>query len=244
MALGIIGDEVLKGEVEDRNTSYFIKQFGDMGVEVFCAMILPDEIEVISEFIRFVRSRVDFLILTGGIGPTPDDVTREAVSVALGRKLILHPGAEEALKGYYGNRLNEARLKMAMLPEGSTLIDNPMSGAPGFMVENILVFPGIPALIEEMFPKVQFLFRCASVRKGIIFLDSGESAFSELMGEIMRDFPSLSVGSYPSWERGYRVRVVIRGTDGEEVKRCVEEFVRRCEEIGINVKGTEYENID
>ncbi|RMG59661.1 MAG: competence/damage-inducible protein A [Deltaproteobacteria bacterium] len=241
VALGIIGDEVLKGEVEDKNTSFFIKRFREIGVDVLCVMILPDRIDMISDFVRTMRERVDFVILTGGIGPTPDDITRDAVAKALGRELILHPGAEKKLREFYGDRLTDSRLNMAMLPDGASLIENPVSGAPGFMVENILVFPGIPSLIEEMFPQVRPLFRGTSFHKGIVYMESGESSYSDIMERLMKEFPSLSIGSYPSLEGGYRVRLVVRGQDGEEVRRCVEKFVTLCRERGLTVKETVYE---
>lgn len=241
ISLCVIGDEVLKGEVSDENTRFFIREFNNMGVEVAMAAVIPDEVEVISNFIKRAVDEVDYVVITGGIGPTPDDVTREAVAMALGVPLVIDLAARETLESYYGQRIHEARLKMAMVPENSTLIPNPMSAAPGFITGKVIVFPGIPELIEIMFPFVKQFFRKVPVRKGTVFLSAGESTYSDIMSELMGEYKDLSVGSYPSIKKGYRARVVIRGNDIERVKKWVEDFEDKLGKRRIDVEKKMFE---
>lgn len=236
IALFIIGDEVLKGEVLDQNTLFFIEEFNKIGVEIAMATILPDNVLVITKFIRAVLDDVDYVIMTGGIGPTPDDVTREAVAKALGVSLITDPEAKRALENYYGEGLYKARLKMAEVPEGSMLIPNPISAAPGFISGKVMVFPGIPRLIENMFPFVKKYFRMVTVRKGIIYLSAGESTYSDIMKDLMEKYADLSIGSYPTVESGYIARVVIRGNDIESVKNFITDFEDKLGERNIDVQ--------
>lgn len=241
VAVLVIGDEVLKGEVPDRNTLFFIEEFDRMGVEILMAAVLPDKVSVIVKFIRTVIDDVDYVIITGGIGPTPDDVTREGVSEALGVSLVTDPTAKNILEDYYGRALEGARLKMAEVPEGSILIPNPVSAAPGFIKDKVMVFPGIPQLIEKMFPFVKTFFKQSDVRRGFIYLKAGESAYSDIMKEVMHDYRELSVGSYPTIESGYKARVVIRGTDMERIKECVTDFEKRLSERRIDVQKKMFE---
>lgn len=236
IALLIVADEVLKGEVPDRNTLFFIDEFNRMGVEILLTATLPDDVDVIAKFIRNVIDDVDYVILTGGIGPTPDDVTREAVALALGIDLVTDPMAKNTLEAYYGVELHEARLKMATFPEGSTLIPNPISAAPGFISGKVMVFPGIPRLIELMFPSVKKYFKTSEVKRGEIYLQAGESSYSDIMKEVMEEYKELSVGSYPTFESGYKARVVIRGKDFDRIQKCVTDFEKRLRERSIDVQ--------
>lgn len=241
VAIFIIGDEVLLGEVKDRNTGFFLDQFNEMGVSVFMTAILPDRIDVISRYINAVYHDVDYVILTGGIGPTPDDVTRESVATALGVPLVENPVARKCLEGFYGDSMNMARLKMATVPQGAMLIDNPVSKAPGFIAGKVMVFPGIPGLIGEMFPQIKKYFQKNDLKRGIIYLRSGESTISDILSGLIEKFSALSIGSYPSFESNYRVRVVIRGREGSLVRRCVDEFLSMGEKEGIDIIGTSFE---
>ncbi len=237
----MIGDEVLKGEVEDKNTSFFIEEFKDFGVSVHIASILPDSIEVISSMIRAFLDEVDYVILTGGIGPTPDDVTREAVAQALGVPLVTDLHAKRLLGDFYGDETNEIRMKMAVVPVGSELIPNPVSVAPGFVAGKVIVFPGIPELIRKMYPFVKQYFKRVQVTKGILYLKKGESSFSDIMEELMENYPTLSIGSYPTFAPGYRVRIVVRGYDVETVTRCVADFEESLGNREIEVIKKEFE---
>jgi molybdenum cofactor synthesis domain-containing protein len=241
VALFVIGEEVLRGEVEDKNTPYFIRELHDLGVTISIACILPDSIHVISQLIAAFLDDVDYLILTGGIGPTPDDVTREAVAFALGLPLVTDLYAKRVLEDFYGDDISEARMKMAIVPVGSELIPNPVSSAPGFLCGKVMVFPGIPELIEKMFPMARKFFKKVSITRGIFYLKSGESTFSDIMEGLMDKYGDLSIGSYPSFAPGYRVRIVVRGTEVEKVTRCIMDFEQELLERGIEIIKKEYE---
>lgn len=241
IALFVIADEVLKDEVLDLNTRFFIEELNKIGVEILIAAVLPDNVPSITKFIKAVIDEVDYVILTGGIGPTPDDVTREAVSEALGISLITDPDAERILEEYYGGKLHGERLRMARVPEGSLLIPNPISGAPGFVNGKVMVFPGIPSMVKTMFPFVKKYFKDVAVRRAVFYLKAGESSYSDIMREVVQKYSSLSVGSYPTVECGYKARIVIRGKDLDAIKECVNHFENRLSERNIDVQEKFFE---
>ncbi|MCL5885095.1 MAG: competence/damage-inducible protein A [Deltaproteobacteria bacterium] len=146
----ILGDEVLKAEIREANLAFLLPLLNEWGAEVALCAILPDDIDVVVRHLRAYLKEVDLLVLTGGIGPTPDDITREAVARVAGVPLAVHPGAKALLSEYYKDRMNEYRMLMAQVPEGASLIPNPVSAAPGFCIAGMAAFPGIPRLLHEM----------------------------------------------------------------------------------------------
>jgi molybdopterin-biosynthesis enzyme MoeA-like protein len=158
-------------------------------------------------------AEVDLLILTGGIGPTPDDITREAVAIVAGMPLVVHSEAKACLETYYGDRMNGNRMVMAKVPEGAVLIPNPVSGAPGFLVSRMAVFPGIPRLLQEMFVWIKPF----------------------VMRETIADFPGVSIGSYPLLEGEYRVRIVFRSEDFPRAAASADFFTERMRAAGMEI---------
>ena len=146
----VLGDEVLNGEIRDSNIAFLLPLLNDWGAEVVLCAILPDDVVAVARHLMVYRKEAELLILTGGIGPTPDDITREAVARAAGVPLVVHPEARALLERYYGDRINENRILMAQVPEGAELIPNPVSVAPGFHIAGMAAFPGIPRLLREM----------------------------------------------------------------------------------------------
>ncbi len=141
----ILGDEVLKGEIREANLAYMLPLLAEWGAETALCAILPDDIPVVVRHLRRFREEVDLLVLTGGIGPTPDDITRDAVAEVAGVPLIVHPEAKAALEARpYKGANPEYRMLMAQVPQGATLIPNPLSPAPGFFIDRMAVFPGVP----------------------------------------------------------------------------------------------------
>ena len=150
----VIGDEILSGRTRDSNSHYLARRLAEIGVEVERIVVLPDRRDCIVDFLREWAERCDYLFTSGGIGPTHDDITREMVAEATGRRLVMHGEAEGILRDHYGSEMTEARLSMALLPEGAELIYNPITAAPGCIVENIFVLPGIPEILEVMFESI------------------------------------------------------------------------------------------
>lgn len=229
----VLGDEILKAEIAEANIAYLLPVLNDWGAEVpFCA-ILPDDVEVVVRHLRFYLGEADLLVLTGGIGPTPDDITREAVARAAGVPLVVHPEAKAALKAYYGDRMNSARLLMATVPLGAALIPNPVSAAPGFCVGRMAAFPGIPRLLREMFGWLKPLVAGERRARITLYGKAPESAYAAIMAAVMREFPDVQVGSYPILKGEYAVRVVFRGKDRARAEACADRFATLLAAAGI-----------
>ena len=247
----ILGDEVLKAEVREANLAYILPLLNEWGAEVALCAILPDDVPVVVRHLRAALDEVDLLVLTGGIGPTPDDITREAVARVAGVPLVVHPEAKALLTTYYNKWLNDsrmndprtkdARMLMAQVPEGATLIPNPVSAAPGFYIGRMAAFPGIPRLLQEMFEWIRPLVEGRRKSRVTLFSKAPESAFAGIMREAMDTFPAVSVGSYPMLDGEYRVRVVFRSDDFPLAAACADFFAGKIEESGWNVSRREEE---
>src|SRR6476660_855208 len=152
-ALLIIGDEILSGRTQDKNVAQIASWLNEQGIRLGEVRIVPDDLEKIGEAVNALRSRHDYLFTTGGIGPTHDDITVDAIAAAFGVPVIVHPEARAILEDYYRDRpggLNEARLRMARTPEGAELIANPYSGAPGVKMGNVYIMAGVPNIAASM----------------------------------------------------------------------------------------------
>jgi len=221
-AMLVIGDEILSGRTRDSNMHHLAGELARRGIDLREVRIVADDHFAIVEALNALRAVWDQVFTSGGIGPTHDDITADAVAAAFGVRIEVNAQARAILAARYesmGTEFNEARLRMARMPEGATLIENPVSGAPGFSIGNVHVMAGVPAVFEAM---------AASVLSGII---GGVSLLSQALiilrpeGEIAgplstlaRDFPDLAMGSYPFVRNGvFGAQVVIRGTDGARV---------------------------
>jgi molybdenum cofactor synthesis domain-containing protein len=232
----ILGDEVLKGEIREANLAYMLPLLAEWGAETALCAILPDDVPVVARHLRRLREEVDLLVLTGGIGPTPDDITRDAVAEVAGVPLIVHPEAKAALeaRSYKGSN-PEYRMLMAQVPEGATLIPNPLSPAPGFFIDRMAVFPGVPAMLQAMFGWVKPLVSGRRKSRVTLYAMAPESAYAGIMKETMTAFPEIGIGSYPMSDGEYRVRVVFRGEPFERTDACAAFFTTLLSEIGYEV---------
>jgi molybdenum cofactor synthesis domain-containing protein len=217
----IIGNEILSGRTVDANLSYIATSLGEIGVRMAEARIVPDDEAAIVEAVNACRARHSYVFTTGGIGPTHDDITAQSIAKAFGRRFERNREAERRLLAYYPpERVNEARMSMADMPEGAALIDNPISVAPGFRIENVHVLPGVPqimqAMLDGLLPSLRGGARVLS-RAITVFAPEGDVAASGL-GEIQARFPALEIGSYPFWRpEGPGTTVVFRGTDQGQI---------------------------
>ncbi len=231
----ILGDEVLKAETREANIAYMLPLLNEWGADVaFCA-ILPDEVSTVVRHLRRYLEEADLLVLTGGIGPTPDDITREAVAAAAGVPLVVHAGAKDALETYYGSRMDENRMVMAQVPEGAVLIPNPVSAAPGFFVARMAVFPGIPRLLHEMFGWLRPLVEGKREGRVTLFSRAPESAYAGIMRETKAAFPEVRIGSYPLLDSEYRVRVVFRAKEISRASACANSFAEKMKAAGMEI---------
>jgi len=220
-AVIIIGDEILSGQVYDRNTYFLASKLQNLGTDLKIIVTIPDDIATIAEWVSSFRQKYDFVITSGGIGPTPDDKTREGIAKGVGLNLELNKEAKKELDLYYKGKINEKRLLMAYMPEGAAIIKNPETGAPAFKIENIYVFPGVPILLEKLFEIVKEEFRSVPIYKESFITNIGESFFAHLMDEIPLKFKEVSVGSYPKIEKKpYCAELVLKSRNKEELEKA------------------------
>ena len=217
-AIVVIGNEILNGSTQDTNSHWLVTRLNDLGMEVGRILVIPDVMDTIVHEVGSLAREYEFVITTGGIGPTPDDLTREAVARAAGRKLVLNQEAAEMIRASHGWKATETQLTMAELPEGCRLIGNPHTGAPGFIVDNVYVFPGIPKLLHTMFDLVAEDFRRGSFFQETIRVMVGESKFAHVLREAGERFPEVEIGSYPKYEDIAWVEVRVRCRNEEMVK--------------------------
>jgi molybdopterin-biosynthesis enzyme MoeA-like protein len=213
-----------------------IPLLAEWGAETALCAILPDDIPVVVRHLRRFREEVDLLVLTGGIGPTPDDITRDAVAEVAGVPLIVHPEAKAALEArpYKGSN-PEYRMLMALVPQGATLIPNPLSPAPGFFIDRMAIFPGVPRMLQAMFEWVKPMVSGRRRSRVTFFSMAPESSYAGIMKEAMTAFPEIGIGSYPMSEGEYRVRVVFRGERFERTDACAAHFAKYLSEIGYEI---------
>lgn len=221
-ALIIVGDEILSGEVQDRNTPFLTRRMWELGILVRRIVVVSDRLEEIAGEIRHQIDSSDFIVLTGGLGPTHDDVTRQAVAVALDLPLEVHPDARDLLAADYGGRPTAAEERMAELPRGSTLLQGRQQLAFAFRVGNVLAFPGVPDLLQDVFESAADQLRCDPFCKETIWVRGKEGDFSETLAEIQARHTGVGIGSYPVFLDGrYRCKLVLRAREPEELASAV-----------------------
>ena len=213
-----IGNEILSGDVPNTNASWLAKRLAPLGVAVRMTAALPDEIEPVAEFVRSEAQRVDLLFVTGGLGGTPDDLTREAIAAAFGVPQEEVPDLAADLRARF-TRDPEYAARWARLPRGSRPLDNPLGGAPGFAIENVYVLPGLPAEMEAMFAAVEEEFRRGSpIDAWRRVYRTRESVIAAVLVEVGDRWPGVLVGSYPSFlADGPEVEVVVKSRDTVEL---------------------------
>jgi len=235
-ALAVIGDEILSGRTQDKNVAQLASWLNVQGIRLVEVRIVPDKTEAIVEAVNALRARNDYLFTTGGIGPTHDDITVDAIAAALGVGVVYHPDALATLDAYYATRggLTEARKRMARVPEGAGLIENRMSGAPGIHVENIYVMAGVPHITAGMLDALTGTLEGGRpVVAGTIGCWVAESEIADLLGATERAFAGVSIGSYPFFRDGRTgANFVVRATDAALVDACLAELTLRLEAIG------------
>jgi molybdopterin-biosynthesis enzyme MoeA-like protein len=226
----IIGNEILSGKTQDANLQFFGRELAALGIRLEEARVVRDVPETIVAHLNECRRKYTYVFTTGGIGPTHDDVTAESVALAFGTELVLDQDAVERMRRGK-TELNEARLKMARVPKGATLIDNPLSHAPGFRMDNVFVFAGIPSIARAMFAAaVKELAPGAAIhsRSVDVFLREGDIA--DPLERIAHEYADLEIGSYPFVRDGrFGANLVVRGTNParlEEARGRIVQAVR------------------
>lgn len=212
----IIGNEILSGRTQDKNLAWLAKSLNDLGIRLMEARVVPDIEEAIVAAVRECRQKYAYLFTTGGIGPTHDDITVAAIAKAFGVKVERNAEAESILEKHYGrDKLTPPRLKMADMPAGAKLVVNAVSGAPGFRIENVFVFAGVPAIMQAMFDAVKPLLKGGTpMLARYVSAFTTESQLAEQLTAIQNRHPQVELGSYPFMKNG-RIGVCLaaRATD-------------------------------
>ncbi|MEO0438130.1 MAG: molybdopterin-binding protein [Pseudomonadota bacterium] len=219
-ALVIIGDEILSGRTQDANLAYLAKWLNEEGVLLKEVRVVADDEAAIVEAVNTLRERCDYCFTTGGIGPTHDDITVDAVAKAFKASIIYNEEALAMLSAYFGeDQLTEARKRMARIPDGGGLVRNPMSGAPGVRKDNVFMLAGIPGIMRGMLEGLRGeLAGAAPMKSDAVTVFSPESEMAEGLSEIQHAHPEVSIGSYPFYRNGrIGAALVVRSTEAANI---------------------------
>ena len=231
----LIGNELLSGKTQDANLKFLATEMSKLGIRLEEARVIRDDVDTIAAHVNECRARYTYVFTTGGIGPTHDDLTAEAVAKAFGVELVVDPEAVVRLK-HGGRELNEARLRMARVPEGASLIDNPISAAPGFRIENVFVLAGVPPIAHVMFASLEPTLRRGPTihsRSTDVLLREGDFALD--LERIARAHPDVEIGSYPFARDGHHgATLVVRGTDLATVESVLREIEQTMEKLIVS----------
>ena len=236
-ALIIIGNEVLSGRTHDKNLPYIAEKLNGVGVRLTEARVIPDIPDIIIRTIRELSASFTYVFTTGGIGPTHDDITADCVAEAMGVAIDIDPEALRRLEIHYENsglEINEARLRMARIPSGATLIDNPISAAPGFRIGNVHVMAGVPKIMQAMLdgilptlkggrPMISITLRCSLP----------EGRIAQGLGALAKAYPDVDFGCYPAWTKtAFQVSLVVRGEDPDRVEQAAQAVEGLIRDLG------------
>ncbi|WP_420381709.1 competence/damage-inducible protein A [Novosphingobium sp.] len=235
-ALIVVGDEILSGRTQDKNIAQVAAWLGVQGIRLREVRVVPDVIDAIVEAVNTLRARNDYLFTTGGIGPTHDDITVDAVAQALGVPVVIHPRARAILEAYYETRggLNDARLRMARVPDGADLIENRVSGAPGIRAGNVFLMAGVPSITAQMLDGLT-----GKLEGGLPVISHtvgcwvAESEIAVMLGDTEKRFAGVQIGSYPFFREGRTgANFVIRSVDADVLLACAQDLSAQLAAIG------------
>jgi len=225
-AMLVIGDEILSGRTRDANMHHLANELTKAGIDLREVRVVSDDAPAIVAAVKALTAAYETVFTSGGIGPTHDDITADCIAEAFDAHIDVRDDARALLAAHYerqGTELNEARLRMARIPDGATLIDNPVSVAPGFKMGNVHVMAGVPSVFQAMVASViPTLTGGAPLLSQTLRIQRGEGDIAGPLGVLAKDYPDLSIGSYPYQKDGvYGANIVIRGSDGSMVSEAM-----------------------
>ena len=229
-AIIVIGDEILNGRTADKNINWLAKVLYDRGIKLVEARVIGDDETLIIETVKTLSAACDMVFTSGGIGPTHDDITTATIAKAFGVPVIRHPEADQRLIDHYKDTdldYNAARQKMADVPEGAVLIDNPVSAAPGYSIDNVFVLPGVPSILQAMVENMgDQLPGGVKAYRLTVQTEVGEGTLASGLAEIEGRFNGISIGSYPWFKPGqYGTAIVVSGLIEADVNAAAEQLV-------------------
>ena len=234
-AILIIGDEILSGRTVDANLSYMAQWLDQLGIQVGEVRVVADHEDNIVDAVNALRRSYDYVITTGGIGPTHDDITSDAIAKAFDVPIDYHPKALEILEAHYEEgEFNDARKRMARIPQGGVLIDNPISVAPGFEIENVFVMAGIPMINRAMLESIRHrLVGGAPVQSRVVAAHLAEGTVAERLRDIQSRYERVSIGSYPYYRsKHFGTTLVLRSADEGALRAAFDEAVAMIRDLG------------
>lgn len=224
----VIGDEILSGKIRDTNGPFLVNTFRAAGIRLGRILTVSDDVREIAWAVATCRGRYAPVITSGGIGPTHDDLTVEGVARGLGKAVVIHPELEARLRAHYGESMPEEALRMARVPEGSTLLTTSESWFPVISVEEFYLLPGIPKLFELHVEAIAKRYRGAPFHLRCVYLSVGETTIASILDRIAHDHPAVSLGSYPRMGEGeYRVRLTLEAQAIEPVEKALSDLLSR-----------------
>jgi FAD synthetase len=227
-AIIVIGDEILSGKFADENAAYLIRELRELGVALRRIEVIPDSHEEIGVAVRAASERYDHVFTSGGVGPTHDDVTIEAIARAFGVRVVKNPILEGMLRAYYGARLEERNLRMAEVPEGAEMIAADAPSWPVTSFRNVYILPGVPVIFRRKFAAIRERFRVAPFYTRRVYCMSDEGTIARHLDAVVAEFPDIAVGSYPRFdEKDFRVIVTLEAKDAAQVAAATEALVAR-----------------
>ncbi len=241
-AVLLIGNEVLSGRTKDKNLGFIADYLSSLGIDLMEARVIADDESDIVAAVNALRAKYTYVFSTGGIGPTHDDITADCMAKAYGVGISHHPEAVEILTAYYrevGREANEARMRMARIPEGATLIDNPISKAPGFRIGNVFVMAGVPKIMQAMMDALAPQLTTGAVAKSLtIEFQGGEGDVAKPLGAIQDLFPGVTIGSYPfESPEGYATNLVLRSRDVDSLENAAQAVSAMAEDLCLQGKA-------
>jgi molybdenum cofactor synthesis domain-containing protein len=235
-AVLVIGDEILSGRTQDTNTRDIARYLGVIGVDLAETRTVPDVMQEIVDALNALRARYDYVITTGGIGPTHDDITADAVALAFGVELYEHPDVLAMMAARWGGEVNGARRRMARIPVGGDLVKNPVQGPPGFTIGNVFTLAGVPQIMRGMLEDVGPRMRGGrpTVSRTVRVEGSGEGVIAAPLEAVAKAHPDMSLGSYPFYGAdGYGSNLVLRSRDADQLGEVVVELIAALKGAGI-----------
>lgn len=233
-AMLVIGDEILSGRTRDANMHYLAQELTKHGIDLTEVRIVSDDAPAIEAAVKALSDGFEHVFTSGGIGPTHDDITADCIARAFGVHIDVRDDARALLEAHYeksGHELNTARLRMARIPDGATLIENPVSTAPGFTIENVHVMAGVPAVFQAMVASIlPTLTGGEPLLSQTLRVDRGEGDIAGALSDLAGDFSDLSIGCYPFQINGvFGANVVVRGTEGGRIDAAMTRLARELE---------------
>jgi len=230
----LIGNEILSGKITDANAVYLCRELRQLGVDVRRLTVIPDEVEVIAQEVAVLSRTHDLVFTSGGVGPTHDDVTIEGVARAMGVRVVRDPTLVALLQGFYRGGLNEARLKMAEVPEGAELVAADPTAFPAVVMRNVYILPGVPEIFRQKFEALRERFRDEPFHLRNVFVRISEGSLADFLNELLRLYPDLMLGSYPELSNPeYKVKVTLESRDRAYLGRALADFLGRLPETSV-----------